>query len=130
VRPVRRNLKQKWISDDIWMCTEHIPAPRIPSVQDKCWYCGAARPLLEGRVVKPYVLPGSEPPPKAKKAAKKSQKEGVSAQIQANNTVGATPCAWPGCPNKSAGKSKYCSRECSNKNARSRHAHRKDVAAE
>lgn len=126
-----RNQKQKWISDEVWMCTEHIPAPRMPSVQEKCWYCGAARPILEGRVVKPYVLPGGTPSPEAKKAARKSHKEGVAAQVQVDNAAGVTPCAWPGCRNKSAGKSKYCSRECSNKNARARHAQkRKEVAAE
>lgn len=30
-------------------------------------------------------------------------------------------CAWAGCPEEPRGRSKYCSRECSNKNARWRH---------
>jgi hypothetical protein len=34
-------------------------------------------------------------------------------------------CEWPGCTNARAPNSKYCSRACSNKNARSRHAQRK-----
>jgi len=32
-----------------------------------------------------------------------------------------TICAWPGCTNPRRPNSKYCSRACSNKNARSRH---------
>ncbi len=34
-------------------------------------------------------------------------------------------CSWPGCKKIARPRSKYCSRNCSNKNARSRHAARK-----
>lgn len=34
-------------------------------------------------------------------------------------------CAWEGCENEPRSKSKYCSRNCSNRNARARHATRK-----
>ena len=34
-------------------------------------------------------------------------------------------CLWEGCENRAAPNSKYCSRACSNKNARHRHAQRK-----
>lgn len=39
-------------------------------------------------------------------------------------------CAWTGCYNEPTGRSMYCSRECSNKNARWRHTLRKDGAFE
>lgn len=37
------------------------------------------------------------------------------------------PCEWPGCCNTARAGSKYCSRECSNKNARARHKQRVKV---
>jgi hypothetical protein len=36
-------------------------------------------------------------------------------------------CAWPTCGKVARPNSKYCSRNCSNKNARARHAARKRV---
>lgn len=36
-------------------------------------------------------------------------------------------CAWDGCGKVARPRSKYCSRNCSNKNARARHAKRKKV---
>jgi hypothetical protein len=39
--------------------------------------------------------------------------------------VGTHCCAWKGCEKQARPNSKYCSRNCSNKNARARHAARK-----
>lgn len=39
--------------------------------------------------------------------------------------AGSEMCLWEGCGNRAAPNSKYCSRACSNKNARHRHAQRK-----
>ena len=36
-----------------------------------------------------------------------------------------TPCAWEGCGNPASGASKYCSRTCSNNNARARYKARR-----
>ncbi|MCP4867301.1 MAG: hypothetical protein GY898_01105 [Proteobacteria bacterium] len=36
-----------------------------------------------------------------------------------------TTCAWDTCENEPRSNSKYCSRNCSNRNARARHAVRK-----
>lgn len=43
----------------------------------------------------------------------------------ANPAEGGEMCAWPGCGKIARPRSKYCSRNCSNKNARARHAKRK-----
>jgi hypothetical protein len=42
------------------------------------------------------------------------------------NAAGEQMCAWPGCGKIARPNSKYCSRNCSNKNARARHSKRKD----
>jgi len=43
--------------------------------------------------------------------------------------VGAKPCSWKECHRTARANSMYCSRECSNKNARWRHKQRKTEAA-
>jgi len=92
--------KSRWLTLDEWTCPNHLPSPRFPASLEKCWYlnCGS-RPPLEDR-----------PTPK--------------------NPV----CAWQMCDKGFSGgrafsreKSKYCSRDCSNKNARARHKDRKGV---
>jgi hypothetical protein len=59
----------------------------------------------------------SPPPPAA--AADKPEAEPVAPAGDFR------PCNWPGCGKPARPRSKYCSRNCSNKNARSRHAQRK-----
>ncbi len=54
--------------------------------------------------------------PKAKAVAPKAKK--------ADAKIVATACAWKDCENEVRPRSKYCSRQCSNKNARWRHAQR------
>lgn len=114
--------KPKWLTDETWICTNHVPASRFPTMQQTCWYCGEERPLLEGRVVRPVALPGLPPSRVAVRAAVKSQ-------IAGNNLVGTVPCSGPNCANKAAGGNKYCSRACSNNNARARLAARKKATS-
>ena len=56
--------------------------------------------------------------PKPKSKPKSSKKSSKAAKELA-------PCAWEECDKPSRSNSKYCSRECSNKNARARHRRRK-----
>lgn len=123
-------LQPKWLSDQIWVCRSHIPAPQLPAIQPECYYCGAKRPpLKEGMVIRPILIVGEAPPPKVVKAARAQQRQAkqevARAAAEENNLVGTEPCGWAGCPNKARVGSLYCSRNCSNKNARARHAERK-----
>ena len=43
-------------------------------------------------------------------------------------SVGGGVCAYPACQNIAREGSKYCSRTCSNRNARKRHKQRRDAA--
>jgi len=85
------------------------------------------RETAEGREAeaRPMLTPKAAPPAKeaAAKAAKpKAAKESKKpAKPAAEPAVGAEQCAWPGCGKQARKNSKYCSRACSNKNARHRH---------
>ena len=70
------------------------------------------------RVTKPKAAAAAaaaKPAPKA--AAKPAPKAAASEEL--------SPCEWHECENKARARSKYCSRACSNKNARHRHAQRR-----
>lgn len=105
-----QRIRQKWISETTWICTGHIPAPNLPLVQGKCWFCGAVRPPLDGRTI-------PKPPKKERKSLRVPVGE---VKIVAVETIpGPARCAWKGCTKEARPGSKYCSRTCSNKNARS-----------
>lgn len=114
-------VKQKWISKGTWICTGHVPAPNIPSVQGFCWFCGAPRPEEN-----PF---GSVPPSRRSKTLSdpptvriKRRKEAKAEEklVLPENPQGIR-CAWPPCGKEARPGSKYCSRNCSNKFARSRY---------
>ena len=75
----------------------------------------------------------SPPPPKAPSPAKKAAKAApkpsaakkAAPKAAAPLTAGGQQCAWIECSNVARPRSKYCSRNCSNKNARARHKARK-----
>jgi len=105
-------MSTKWISDSEWTCARHIPMTRFPVNLEQCWYCRAERPPLDGRnpVIPPRVAP---PQPRIKTAAAVTGK-----------------CAWGPCKNASASNSKYCSRTCSNRNARARFSKSQELTPE
>ena len=99
----------------MWACLKHAPSLRLPSNQIKCWLCGDERP--EGAL--PF---------------KNTYKSGIDEDIlEVERDL--TPwskselnfCEWGDCLELSRPNSKYCSRDCSNKNARKRYADRKKV---
>lgn len=77
----------------------------------------------------------SPPPPKAKappakKAAKSATSKSTTAKPAASKAAASAStngeqCAWEECDKLARPRSKYCSRNCSNKNARARHKARK-----
>ena len=82
-----------------------------------------AKQAQEQAKAAPKPAPAKKAPAKAAKAAsptKASTAKKVPAKA-AEPAVGAETCAWPSCDNARRKNSKYCSRACSNKNARYRH---------
>ena len=100
--------KTCWASFDFWVCTQHMGGVRLPAAATECYYrgCDSVRPAMEHR---------PEPVP-----------EPVEIPIRASvvNT-----CDWHSCNEIARPGSKYCSRRCSNRNARQRHRKRKREAA-
>lgn len=98
--------KSKWLSYDTWVCQNHYPAVRLTAAACNCYMlgCGSERPL-DAAPEKP-----AEPDP-------------VLVFVK---PVAAGPCCtWDSCTETARPNSKYCSRKCSNKNARRRHRARK-----
>ena len=92
---MRMRNKPYWLDANTWICPTHLPAAPISATVEKCWY-GCGNTRPECR---PVVMKVPEP---------------VS-----------TTCAWESCENEPRKNSKYCSRNCSNKNARARYKSRK-----
>jgi hypothetical protein len=109
-------MKQKWIDANTWACMQHVPAARIPANGEKCWFCKAQRPALpEGQKLPPRMKFSDAP---ARPLPKKVKPSFTS--VAETSTV-PSKCAWHECVKTAAANSKYCSRNCSNKNARARH---------
>lgn len=82
-------------------------APKPPRVHAEAAPAAEAAPKVEAK-------PKTKPKAKAKPAAE-----------PAPAADGSIECAWKSCVKPARPNSKYCSRNCSNKNARARHAARK-----
>lgn len=97
-----------WKNHRAWACLDHVPPITLPASATKCWMrgCGAHRPAMDERPEE-EILP--EPKP--------TLPEGVEL------------CAWEGCTQHARPGSKYCSRRCSNRNARKRFRERNRDAA-
>lgn len=126
-----------WLDDDHWICTQHARAVVLPASAERCWYVGCSvRPARPGAS---DVVPGGTevaepaPSPQARRHAerlarglptllsRRARRQEVAAQ--AASSAGPR-CALPGCDNPARPRSKYCSRACSNRNARARYAAR------
>ena len=102
-----------WRNRDTWQCNNHLPVVRYPAGVQTCWYWGckssrppeAMRPGPVERVVEVKPAPVSA----------------RTARPQAAASPGFVECAWDECNGPRRKNSKYCSRECSNKNARARY---------
>jgi len=78
---------------------------------------------------KPAPKPAAAKAPAKKPAAAKAPAPAPAAQAEPPQAdvvvIESGGCAWKECSNQARPKSKYCSRACSNKNARWRHSQRK-----
>ena len=100
--------RSHWKDHGHWQCLNHVPPINLPASATRCWMVGCSvRPSEESR-----------PEPVA----------AVDQDALARGTVvsiGESACAYEGCSNMARDGSKYCSRACSNRNARKRHKERK-----
>ena len=99
-----------WVDHQHWNCPNHLGGLRLPAHLSVCYYanCQTERP---GEAERPaYVEPEPAPAPRLGKNV-------------------ATQCAYHLCSETARSGSKYCSRRCSNRNARSLYRKRKRDAA-
>ncbi len=101
-------MNSRWLNSDFWICKSHMQSVRLPARIEHCWFsnCDTHRPdmaLQPEKVDEPEVTPAA------------------ISYLRA----GTQRCTWKGCTNEVRENSKYCSRKCSNRNARSRHRKRK-----
>lgn len=102
------NQRSRWKDHEHWQCQGHVPPINLPASAARCWMVGCSvRPPEE---LRPEPLP--EP----------LSTESALAYIGAPGTE---RCAYEPCKNIARPGSKYCSRACSNRNARKRHKERK-----
>jgi len=100
--------KARWISSEEWTCSVHVPTVIYAATVSKCWYVNCSvRPEKKGKFFE-------------------DKTPDVSLSLVVQNL-----CAWENCdkglngvPEFARRNSKYCSRDCSNKNARSRYKKR------
>ncbi len=99
-----------WDSARIWVCARHMRGVRLPAEATSCYYhkCDSTRPSMSER-----PEPSAEPEP-------------VAPIVRAPRL---RACDWTQCREPARPGSKYCSRRCSNRNARQRHRKRKRAAA-
>ena len=137
--------KPYWKNAQFWICPRHLPSARFPATVAACWFagCSSQRPPLKEESeapTKPKKIPASSSSTKPKQTLKAQSKSKSKDKIKqelakaVEQEASKSPpkseqsqkmCAWVKCnkgPNGTrnvAGKrSKYCSRDCSNRNAR------------
>ena len=93
-------MNSRWVSEAEWACMKHVPSMYMPASLSHCLLCTAIRP--PAMPVKVRVVSSDLHKPQEEEA-----------------------CVFIGCMHPSRSNSKYCSRACSNKNARKRHKERK-----
>ena len=101
--------KTSWETAEFWVCRQHMRGVRLPAAATECYYraCDSERPDM---ALRPEPEPEPEP-------------------LELLRPQGITMCDWHSCHEPARAGSKYCSRRCSNRNARQRHRKRKREAA-
>lgn len=140
-----------WRNHNTWVCLNHLPCVRYPAGTQACWYygCKSVRPAEKDRPALEHVDPDQElnslavsartakarPGVKARPARPRPARVEVPAEVEpvvetspesaeAAPARGPNMCSWKDCGKPARPNSKYCSRNCSNKNARYRHRQR------
>jgi hypothetical protein len=108
-----------WRNRDTWQCNNHLPVVRYPAGVLSCWYwgCKSKRPIEAKRPGPVERVVAVKPVPMAAPL--------VAAPSPAAAIASLEVCAWHECESERRKNSKYCSRECSNKNARARYRRKK-----
>ena len=122
-----------WKTNTEWVCAKHLPSLMMPASVGICTFagCDSVRPRRE-KFINTQIESNSRSTQRVKPPVTKQS----VAQSKPTNTVvrqetNARLCAWFKCdkdngrPAIARPKSKYCSKDCSNKNARWRHKQRK-----
>ena len=99
-----QRLEPIWLTDEIWLCRSHMTFVRLPASAGRCWYARC-----------------SSRPPRSQRLRKSELSEAVRESTAPRQVPAVNECAWKSCDKEARPRSKYCSRECSNKNARSRY---------
>lgn len=122
-----------WKNRNEWICARHLPSICIPASEGQCFFSGCVS-------VRPKNRPSLEDAKKDEKVVVSAKKEDVriveEKKIETKTDIQETDrddlCSWKDCDKGPNGgiairksRSKYCSRDCSNKNARWRHKQRK-----
>ena len=95
-----------WLTEEIWLCRSHMTFVRLPAVAESCWYAGCC----------------SKRPPKSRVVAKRQVRSAVIRSVSPEEAAPQKRCAWKTCSEPARPRSKYCSRTCSNRNARARYS--------
>lgn len=97
-----------WKNHRAWMCLNHVPPISLPATAETCWMrgCTGHRPDDADR-----------------------PEEEIRPAVRLGAADGDELCAWDGCEQPARDGSKYCSRRCSNRNARKRFRERNRDAA-
>jgi hypothetical protein len=89
------------------MCMNHVPPITLPATSTRCWMVGCS--IRPEEALRPEPEPEPAPSP----------------VIALHPAAQAQRCAYALCDKPARPGSKYCSRACSNRNARKRHKERK-----
>ena len=102
-----------WYDEDTWVCPMHMCSVRLPKSAASCYYagCKSVQPEYDGNVVRPK--------------AEQIKVVPVAPEPVAAPSPSVPECEWHSCSKPVRVGSKYCSRECSNRNARARYRARK-----
>ena len=129
--------KPYWKNTQYWICPEHLPSVRIPSNIAACWFsgCKSLRPVMMSEP--PSIRSARDLPPPKRVRRPPAGKEKRVASKSSKSTDPTAPtsqslCSWTECEKGESGgpafarkRSKYCSRDCSNRNARANYLKRK-----
>ena len=123
-----------WKTNTEWVCAKHLPSLMMPASVGICTFagCDSVRPRRE-KFINTQIESSANSTPRVVPPVTKQQSAAQSTPPatvvrQASN---AKLCDWFKCdkdngkPALARPKSKYCSKDCSNKNARWRHKQRK-----
>lgn len=100
-------------------------APKLALVKDEAKPVEAKKPAPAKPAPTPTPAPAKQAEAKKAPAPAQAAPAPKKAEPKAAAAVGTEPCAWKDCDKPARKASKYCSRACSNKNARWRHSQRR-----